>query len=168
MTGREPLAEFVDEELPACAALMAVTPLWGDHGYTTGRIVAELCHPSMRTWGLRDEHGVVGFVAVLEVGFGFEPMVLYLCVREDAQNQGVGSALLDHVEGAYGRLYLTVTATNRAKELYLRRGWVQVGELPDHEEVGVSELLLRWTPTLPTTGHGRSEAGRAGGPGSRT
>ena len=136
--------------LRECAEMMTSTPLWGETGYDFDRCLHYLTHSGMQVTGVLHEDRVVGFAAVLEHGMVFEPMLVVLCVEEETQGTGVGSVLMTALESENLRMYLTVTETNTARLFYERRGWCYVGALPDHEEPGVAELIMRWMrPLLP-------------------
>ena len=136
--------------LRECAEMMTSTPLWGETGYDFDRCLRYLTHSGMQVTGVLREDRVVGFAAVLEQGLVFEPMLVALCVEEGSRGTGVGSVLMKVLESENVRMYLTVTETNTARQFYERRGWEYVGALPDHEEPGVAEMIMRWTrPLLP-------------------
>jgi ribosomal protein S18 acetylase RimI-like enzyme len=136
-----------ESQLQKCVSLLTQDPLWSEYGRD---VLEEHIHnPSMTVTGLFTDGDIVGFAAVLQPGMVFEPMLTYLCVKQDMQRHRVGSVIMDHIESAHPRLYLTVTENNSAREFYEKRGWVQVGRLPDHEESGVAELIMRKTATQP-------------------
>jgi ribosomal protein S18 acetylase RimI-like enzyme len=68
-------------------------------------------------------------------------------VAENARGRGLGSQMLDWIEQHFaGRrdLFLLVSSFNkRAQQLYLRHGYIQVGEIPDYIVSGHSELIYR-------------------------
>lgn len=69
-------------------------------------------------------------------------------VLPPAQGQGLGKALMDHVEGIYrertANLWLLVSAFNdRARRFYASRGFVPVGTLDDLVIEGQDEILMR-------------------------
>ena len=134
--------------LRECAEMMTSTPLWGETGYDFDRCLLYLTHSGMQVTGVLREDRVVGFAAVLEHGMVFEPMLVALCVEEGARGTGVGSLLMEVLESENVRMYLTVTETNTARLFYEHRGWGYVGALPDHEEPGVAELIMRWVRPL--------------------
>ena len=78
--------------------------------------------------------------------YGF-PYCISLAVRKEFRGRGVGTALLKyyHQVGFENstRLFILVSDFNhRAKKLYERIGYKQVGQVPDFFKDGVSELIL--------------------------
>jgi len=70
-----------------------------------------------------------------------------LAVRKEYRGRGVGSALLRHYEKAgfeySDRIFILVSDFNlKARKLYERLGYKQVGLIPDLFEEGISELIL--------------------------
>lgn len=89
----------------------------------------------------------LGFVLVAERGLAGSPYIASIAVDTTARSRGVGSALLDFVEARYRgsreHLFLLVSSFNpRARRLYERRGYQQVGEIPDYIVAGHSEYIM--------------------------
>lgn len=88
-----------------------------------------------------------GFALVNRRGVVGSPYLATLAVAPEHRGQGIGSRLVRHVEDVYRgeavHLFICVSSFNtRARELYRRLGYAQVGELPDYFISGASELLL--------------------------
>lgn len=71
-------------------------------------------------------------------------------VAPDTQHQGIGAALMDSAEQVLFRsakdVILLVSDFNLgAQRFYQRRGYQQVGALPDYVLPGVAELIYRKT-----------------------
>jgi ribosomal protein S18 acetylase RimI-like enzyme len=94
----------------------------------------------------RDAGERVGFALVAPYGFAGSPYLASIGVAEAHRSRGIGSQLLDYVEtlfGGRGHLFLLVSSFNeRARQLYDRRGYQRVGELPDFLTAGASEIVL--------------------------
>ncbi len=90
----------------------------------------------------------LGFAIVDPVGLAGGAYLKIIAVDALARSGGVGSALLDHVEERFGRpagnLFLCVSSFNeRAKALYERRGFVEIGVIEDYLVNGASERIMR-------------------------
>ena len=94
-----------------------------------------------------------GLVLVRPQGIAGAPYIVSIAVAEAFRSRGVGRDMIAFVARRcwpHARhLFLCVSSFNtRAKAMYEREGFVQVGELPDFCMDGASELLmcLRLTP----------------------
>ncbi len=88
----------------------------------------------------------LGFVLLAERGLAGSPYVASIAVTEAARGRSVGSALLQFAETRYPaaqHIFLLVSSFNpRARELYERHGYRQVGEIPDYVVDGHAELVM--------------------------
>jgi ribosomal protein S18 acetylase RimI-like enzyme len=88
----------------------------------------------------------LGFVQLHPTGFVGSPYIVTLATGAEHRSQGIGSALLRESERQFPdamHIFLCVTSFNRrARELYERHGYQQVGELPDYVIPGVSEIMI--------------------------
>ena len=111
--------------------------------------VADLHNPMLRLTGAAQKNGeIIGFLASMANGIGFEPMIEYLCVDEKMRGQGVGTNLIAHFENVMfptaDNLYMFVSDINPgAIRLYVRLGYHQVAALPNFNLVGQTEFLHR-------------------------
>jgi ribosomal protein S18 acetylase RimI-like enzyme len=88
-----------------------------------------------------------GLVLVRPAGVAGAPYIVSIAVAPGFRSHGVGSALLDHVEGAYrGRsrhLFLCVSSFNpRARRFYERHGFEAVGTLKAFLIEEADEILM--------------------------
>jgi ribosomal protein S18 acetylase RimI-like enzyme len=89
-------------------------------------------------------------IAVLRRRFLFGDYLELLAVASDARHQGLGGALLRHVESlTFARsknLFVCVSDFNAAgRRFYDRHGFREVGKLPNLLKAGCDEILLRKT-----------------------
>lgn len=80
--------------------------------------------------------------------FARSPYLRLLVVARDAVGRGTGAALMDDFEAAAFATaedaFALVTIDNdAARRFYARRGYVEVGELPDYVREGITEVVLR-------------------------
>ena len=140
-----------NEALLACARMMAASPPWNVLFFSEDQCLKDLQHERLNVWGaLNPSNEILGFLAAKPDGIGFEPLIEYLCVREDSRGTGVGTELIKYFESVLfpeaDNLYLFVSDINpRAMALYTRLGYVQVGALPNFNLVGQTEFLHRKT-----------------------
>jgi ribosomal protein S18 acetylase RimI-like enzyme len=87
-----------------------------------------------------------GFVLLHPTGVAGSPYIASIATSAAARGQGVGSALLHAAERWFPdarHMFLCVSSFNvRARRLYERRGYAQVGEFPDYVVSGASEILM--------------------------
>lgn len=122
---------------------------WNNLFFTQDQCFADLCNPALDVYGAVNTDGsVIGFVASMNHGIGFEPMIEYLCVEEIWRNQGIGTKLIEHFEEVQfpdaDNLYLFVSDINPdAIRLYVRLGYYQVAAMPNFNLIGQTEFLHR-------------------------
>lgn len=139
-----------------CAKWMAETLLWQRYGVTQAsaqqRFERALERQSTIAVAEREEQGPknkepLGFVwYTLRGAFERSGYIPLIGVAPGEYGQGVGKELLDYAEGQIfqqvGELFLLVSDFNEpAQRFYQRRGYTQVGALPDYILPGVSELI---------------------------
>jgi ribosomal protein S18 acetylase RimI-like enzyme len=139
------------EEILECAALMVATNPWNKLCFSLEQCQAHLVHPAIEVYGaIGVGSEIEGFVASMALGIGFEPLLEYICVREQSRGQGVGTFLIEYFETILfplaDNLYLFVSDINpEAARLYRRLGYYQVGALPDYNLPMQTEFLFRKT-----------------------
>lgn len=138
-----------DDDLRACARLMARTSPWSRLFFSEAQCLANLSSPLITVHLARSPAGErLGFLATLPAGLGSEPLLEYLCVDEARRNSGIGTSLIayfeDHMYADAANLYLFVSDINPdAVRLYERLGYKRIGVLPDYNIVGQTEFLYR-------------------------
>ena len=137
------------DKLGVCAKMMIASNPWNVLFFTEHQCFSDLSNSELDVHGAANDKGeIVGFLAAMPHGIGFEPMIEYLCVREDMRGKGVGKALIKHFEETSfpdaDNLYLFVSDINpEAIRLYVSLGYAQIGILPHFNLVGQTEFLHR-------------------------
>lgn len=138
-------------DVSVVAAIMAANTLWQRYGITreaaARRLQAGL--DSGATVVVAEMNGVTAGFVWYVVGGAFQRSgyIMLIGVDSGRQGQGIGHALLDHAETALfataGSILLLVSDFNTAAQsFYHRRGYVQVGAIPDYVIPGVAELIF--------------------------
>ncbi|HWJ57392.1 MAG TPA: GNAT family N-acetyltransferase [Vicinamibacterales bacterium] len=123
---------------------------WKGLGYRAsalGRWLARLAQAG-DVWLARTADGEPAGVIVVTDSFLLGGFIALLAVRPGVSGQGLGTALVAHVEArVFARrrwLFVSCDAENRAAlRFYRRQGFARVGRLPDLVRTGRVELLLR-------------------------
>ena len=133
-------------DLPWCAQLMASSDPWLTLGRGFDVCLARCRAPEFVVLVARADGEPCGFILLHPTGLAGSPYIAAIATAASVRGQGVGSQLLD----AAGRwfpqarhIFLCVSSFNtRARQLYERRGYTQVGEFPDYVISGASEILM--------------------------
>ncbi len=133
-------------DIPACASLVATTPLWQRYRYDAKRCARDLAEGLKRRDLMQvavSENTLVGLAWVLpRGGFGRIPYLRLLAVGEHARSRGVGAALLKASHKG-GDLVLLVSDFNRrAQRFYAAQGYRKVGGIPGLVLPEVTEVLM--------------------------
>jgi ribosomal protein S18 acetylase RimI-like enzyme len=144
---------FVEQDARRCGALIADIPFFGErYGMREEGIAARLLEGHRSNDAILvagDGERVDGFAWVIERGaFARSAYLQLFAVAPERQQCGYGAALLQAAEARAAvvgpDLFLLVSDFNRsAQRFYSRRGYVEVGRLPDFVIAGVAELILR-------------------------
>jgi diamine N-acetyltransferase len=133
----------------ALADTLAGMEPWLTLGYGASALQQSLTnpHPDLTRHLARRAGKILGLAVVRQPWLRGVYIELF-AVLPDAQGQGVGAALLGHLEAAYrGRsanLWLLVSAFNgRARHFYGRHGFREIGTLADLVLPGHDEILMR-------------------------
>lgn len=90
------------------------------------------------------EHCIVGFIGLID------DYIAGIFVDQNVQSQGVGQALLAHVQASHSALTLNVYAENtRACKFYLHRGFKIVNQQVDCQ-TNALDYTMQWYPANST------------------
>ncbi len=144
------LRDMYPADIPACARLMAESPLWQRYQVTqasaTRRFEQGLAQQATILVAESDGQ-VAGFLWYLTTGvFGRSGYIMLVGVQTEQRSQGIGQTLVEAAEArmfaAVGDVFLLVSDFNdAAQRFYQRLGYRQVGALPDYVIAGVTELI---------------------------
>ena len=141
---------FHANDAPACGAIVAATPLWQRAGLGAERTAGILTAAAERgeTILVLDDAGVLGFAWIDPRGcFGRSAYLRMIAVAPDRRSAGLGARLMDAFETVAatedGNAFLMVSDINAdAQRFYARRGYVEVGRVPEYVQPGVVELVF--------------------------
>lgn len=133
----------------ACASFMAGSEPW----ITLGRGIVEcrsLLMDADRERYIADVDGDVAGVIVISMRGAFVGYIQTLCVAPGFRGRGIGASLVRFAEerifSRSPNVFICVSSFNkRARRLYERLGYEEIGELRDYIVSGKSEVLLRKT-----------------------
>ena len=143
---------FVPEDAVACGDIVAATPLWQRYKLSAAVAAEQLTQGHGRGEAvlvIESDGAVAGFAWILPVGaFGLSPYLRRIAVAPGLRGQQLGARLMDAVEEHAARLsadlFLLVSDFNEdAQRFYLRRGFLEIGRIPEFATPGVAEVLLR-------------------------
>ncbi len=129
------------------AGLMARSDPWVTLGRTIDHCRRALVDADAQVFVARLDGRPRGFLILQPRGAVGAPYLRSIGVDEGLRGRGIGTALLRFTEEYFRRssthLFLCVSSFNpRARALYERCGYRQVGELPDFIVEGASEILM--------------------------
>jgi GNAT superfamily N-acetyltransferase len=145
------------EDREAVVALLQDSEPWIRLGYTHAEWMRYFSlMPEGRDAFVAEEAGTITGIAVLRQKFLLGDYLELFGVAAASRGAGTGSTLLAHVESvAFGRgknLFACVSDFNQpARAFYRKRGYREIGPLPDLLIRGSAEILIR-----KTTGPARS------------
>lgn len=130
------------------AALMAGSDPWLRLGATLDSLRHMCFDPRYEVWVAVRDGQRLGVAVLQDKGLAGSPYLKSIAVDPELRGHGVGSALLDFAEARWSGearwFFLCVSSFNRrARDLYERRGYGVVGELPDQVVDGSSETVMR-------------------------
>ena len=151
MTEHLSIRVMVPADVASCARIMAENPLWQRYGVTpeSARQRLDSAVDAGAVIFVAELAGeVAGFVWCVERGaFARSGYIPLIGVHPDTTGQGVGGALMDRAETFLSQsspdiFLLTSDFNQSAQRFYRRRGYRQVGALPDYVLPGVTELIF--------------------------
>jgi ribosomal protein S18 acetylase RimI-like enzyme len=138
-------------DIPACAGIVASTPLWQRYGVTPESAAARLTagHQDGATILVADDGdgNLLGFVWLVKRGaFDLSGYIRWIAVAASRRSSGVGRRLLtaaeEHVRQTSRDIFLLCSDFNvDARHFYEQNGYIQVGALPDYVVPGIAELI---------------------------
>ena len=138
------LATGADREWSA--GLMASSEPWLTLGRDFAACLARCRAPEFVVLMARRAGTPCGFLLLHPTGVAGSPYIASIATSAAVRGQGAGSALLAAAERwlpEARHIFLCVSSFNtRARELYERRGYRQVGEFRDYVIPGASEILM--------------------------
>ena len=146
------IRRFTQEDIRACASIMAENSLWQRYGVSLEAAVRRFSSVDPEhdiVFIAESEGNVVGFCWFIEKGaFNRAGYIQLIGVAPDKQGRGIGEALLEAAEkisfANHREMFLTVSDFNEnAREFYYRMGYEQAGALPGFVLPDITELILR-------------------------
>lgn len=137
-------------DIPACARLMAVSPLWQRYQVTESSAARRFEQGLSRqaTIAVAERVGeITGFIWYETFGaFARSGYVVLVGVQPGLHGQGIGQALMTYAEqqmfSIVDDIFLLVSDFNSAAQrFYQRLGYHQVGSIPDYVIPGITELI---------------------------
>jgi len=143
--------EFAPHDRPALTQILLASEPWITLGYGAKdweRLFSAI--PASREGYVIESGGMANGIAVLRTRVFLGDYLELLAVAPEKRGQGMGAALLAHVEGvAFARaknLFVCVSDFNDgACRFYEHHGYQLIGPIPDLVVTGRSELLMRKT-----------------------
>lgn len=139
------------DDIDDCANIVGGQPLWERYDYPREHVVRDLrraiCQPAAgpnQVWVAEDDQIVRGFAWIVKNGgMARSDYLRLIAVARGGEGRGVGAALLDVAEGEARRgMFLLVSDFNiHAQRFYARRGYTEVGRLPDYVVPDVVECI---------------------------
>jgi ribosomal protein S18 acetylase RimI-like enzyme len=137
-------------DIPACARLMAESPLWQRYQVTEASAARRFEQGMAQQADIlvaEVDAAVAGFIWYQKTGvFGRSGYIMLVGVQTGQRSQGIGQKLVEAAEEVMFALvkdvFLLVSDFNEpAQRFYQRLGYTQVGSLPDYVIGGVAELI---------------------------
>lgn len=136
-------------DLEWCAQLMAANEPWITLQRSYENSIPLLQDPLSEVYLFKKEKERLGFI-MLKLKGSFTGYIQTIVISEAARGQGLGEAAIRFAEEVIFAIspnaFICVSSFNhRARELYLRLGYEQVGILKDYVIRGYDEIFMRKT-----------------------
>jgi ribosomal protein S18 acetylase RimI-like enzyme len=142
--------EFVDPSskwIDQAAKMMFTSPPWNKLNFDMDQCKRELKREGTDVYVVLEGDTLQAFIAIIANGLEDEPMIEFLCVASKMRGKGIGTRLVNFFESKFpdaANLYMFVSDINpKAKALYEKLGYDQVGLFKDFNLVGQTEYLMR-------------------------
>jgi ribosomal protein S18 acetylase RimI-like enzyme len=153
------IRSYTPEDRAAIVTMLAGSEPWKKLGYTDAdwkKLFDPF--PSGREGFVIEAGGAAAGFALLRPKFLLGDYLELLVVAPSARHNGLGSALLKHIEGVVfervKNLFACVSDFNaEARKFYQKNGYQEIGPMPNFLIPGSAEILLRKT-TGPTRSNG--------------
>ena len=135
------------EEKNWAARLLSESEPWLSLGIIPEKI-RESSHNSEHEVYIAHRQGkACGVIIIHPKGVAGSPYIKSIAVDNEFRNMGIGAALIQYTEDLFRKksryLFLCVSSFNtRARALYEKLGFTEVGELKDYIIDGASEILM--------------------------
>lgn len=143
---------ILEEEISACARIMAENFLWQRYDVTYESALARFQNgyaEHATIFIAHESEKVCGFCWVAEKGaFNRSAYIMLIGVDPAKQSRGIGKILLEETEkflaSKSADVFLTVSDFNiGAQKFYSGMGYKVVGEIPDYVKPGITEIIMR-------------------------
>ena len=136
-------------DLEWCAQLMAANEPWITLQRSYENSIPLLQDPLSEVYLFKKEKERLGFI-MLKLKGSFTGYIQTIVISEAARGQGLGEAAIRYAEeiifSVSPNAFICVSSFNhRARKLYLRLGYEQVGILKDYVISGYDEIFMRKT-----------------------
>ena len=141
------IAPATGEERNWAASIISGSEPWVTLGITIEASLKFCNDPEYSVFIAHDGINPCGAMVIHPRGLASSPYLKSIVVDERYRSMGIGQALLEYAEEYYSKtarhFFMCVSSFNpRARALYERLGYSQVGEFPDYILKGQSEILL--------------------------
>ena len=146
------VSQIREDEIPACARIMAENSLWQCYDVTYESALARFQNGYAEQATIFIAHEgeeVCGFCWVAEKGaFNRSAYIMLIGVDPLRQSRGIGKILLEETEKYLATtsvdVFLTVSDFNKgAQKFYSGMGYKTVGEITDYVKPGITEIIMR-------------------------
>jgi len=136
-----------EEEIKACAAIMANTSPWTILNIRAKQIEQTLRDNFYESYVAYAGDAIAG-VAVIQLKGVCTGYLKSIAVKKEFRKNHIGSLLMDHIEkrilSVHPNVFLCVSSFNHdAKKFYLKRGYEEIGIIKDYLVKGYDEILMR-------------------------